>query len=233
MGNKNLIFDEALIKEKLFPFDSPQRRRIKDNFFKSSAVLFTIIPHAVDPYELVVIHRSNYGLRHRGEMSFPGGKFESKYDKSLVDTVLRETEEEIGVPRDNIKILGCLHDFPTMSQYIISPFIGTIKEDQPLIRDEREVQAIVRVPIDFFIYKKKFRQETYEVEGNKFPVYFFDYKEKKSGKIYTIWGATAYMIATYIEMIYNLKISDTELRRYNIYEIKTMKDILFRHNKAE
>jgi 8-oxo-dGTP pyrophosphatase MutT (NUDIX family) len=233
MESLNLIFDEKLLKEKLYPFDSPQRTSIKDDFFKSSAVLFTIIPHAVDPYELVVIHRSNYGLRHRGEMSFPGGKFESKYDKSLVDTVLRETEEEIGVPRNNIKILGCLHDFPTMSQYIISPFIGYINEDQPLIRDEKEVQAIVKVPIDFFIYKKKFRQETYEVEGNKFPVYFFDYKEKKSGKIYTIWGATAYMIATYIEMIYNLKISDTGLRRFNIYEIKTMKDILFRHNKTE
>ena len=229
----NLIFDEKLLKEKLYPFDSPQRTSIKDDFFKSSAVLFTIIPHAVDPYELVVIHRSNYGLRHRGEMSFPGGKFEFRSDKSLVDTALRETEEEIGVPRDNIKILGCLHDFPTMSQYIISPFIGIINEDQPLIKDDREVQAIVKVPIDFFIYKKKFRQETYEVEGNKFPVYYFDYKEKKSGKIYTIWGATAYMIATYIEMIYNLKITNTGLRRFNIYEIKTMKDILFRHNKTK
>jgi 8-oxo-dGTP pyrophosphatase MutT (NUDIX family) len=233
MESLNLIFDEKLLKEKLYPFDSPQRTSIKDDFFKSSAVLFTIIPHAVAPYELVVIHRSNYGLRHRGEMSFPGGKFESRYDKSLIDTALRETEEEIGVPRNNIKILGCLHDFPTMSQYIISPFIGIIKEDQPLIRDEREVQAIVRVPIDFFIYKKKFRQEIYEVNGNKFPVYFFDYKEKTSGKIYTIWGATAYIIATYIEMIYNLKISDTGLRRFNLYEIKTMKDILFHQNKTK
>lgn len=233
MESLNLKFDEKLLKEKLYPFDSPQRISIKDNFFKSSAVLFTIIPNAVGPYELVIIHRSNYGLRHRGEMSFPGGKFESKYDKSLVDTVLRETEEEIGVPRENVKILGCLHDFPTMSQYIVSPFIGIINEDQSLVKDDREVQAIVKVPIDFFINKKKFRQETYEVNGKKFPVYFFDYKEKTTGKIYTIWGATAYIIATYIELIYNFKISNTGLRRFNLYEIKTMKDIIFHHNKTK
>ncbi len=232
MGNKNFIFNEDLIKEKLLPFDSPKRISIKDDFFRSSAVLFTIIPHSEEPYELVVIHRSNFGLRHRGEMSFPGGKFESAHDISLEDTALRETEEEIGVPRENVKILGCLHDFPTMSQYVITPFIGVINNDQPMVKDDREVQAIVKVPIDFFLSKEKFREQIHEISGKKFPVYYFDYEEKLSGKIYTIWGATAYMISRFFELVYGLNISNTGLRRFNLYEIKNMKDLIFRRNKT-
>ena len=151
MGIKNLIFDEALIKEKLLPFDSSQRLSIKDDFFAPAAVLFTIRDIPNKTYELVLIHRTEDGRRHSGQMSFPGGKYESAYDKSLKDTALRETEEEIGVPRKNIKILGSLHDFPTISGYSVSPFVGVISENQQMIKQESEVQAIVTVPIDFFV----------------------------------------------------------------------------------
>jgi len=232
MDNSDLIFNERLIKNRLYDYKSPQRLKFKDDFFKPSAVLFTIIPHASEPYEIVVIHRSNYGLRHRGEMSFPGGKYDARYDKSLEDTALRETEEEIGVPRENVKILGCLHDFPTMSQYIITPFIGVIDKDQRLVKDKREVQAIVKVPIDFFLSKEKYREQIHEVAGKKFPVYYHDYEEKLSGKIYTIWGATAYMISRFFELVYGVNISNTGLRRFNLYEIKNMKDLIFRRNKT-
>lgn len=229
MDNLNLLFDENLIKKKLYSYDSPERIKVKDEFFTPSAVLFTIIPHADKPYELVVIHRTNKGAKHRGEMSFPGGKFD-KTDKSLQDTALRETEEEIGVPRESVKILGCLHDFPTMSQYIITPYIGTINKDQEMIREEREVQAIVKVPISFFVGKKHFREQTFEIAGEKLPVFYFNYKDKITNKTYTIWGATAYMIVSFIELVYDLKLSKLGIRRFNINEIKDLKDFLIYRN---
>ena len=133
MDTANLIYDEDLIKRALFPCDSSLRISIKDEFFTSSAVLFSIIPYEDKPYNLVLIHRTDKGTRHRGEMSFPGGKFEPVLDNSLRDTALRETEEEIGVSKENIKIIGCLDDFPTMTKYIITPFIGIIDKDQKLI----------------------------------------------------------------------------------------------------
>ncbi len=225
MDNLDLIFNEDLIIKKLYTYDSSERIIIEDEFFTPSAVLFTIIPYKNKPYELVVIHRTNKGVKHRGEMSFPGGKIDPK-DKSLMDTALRETEEEIGVPRENVKILGCLHDFPTMSQYIITPFIGIIKEDQDMIRDQREVQAIVKVPIDFFINKKKFREQTFDIAGKKLPVFYFNYKDKISNKTYTIWGATAYLIVSFIELVYGLKLSKLGIRRFNPDEIKELKDFL-------
>ncbi|MFX1338240.1 MAG: NUDIX hydrolase [Promethearchaeota archaeon] len=225
MDNLDLIFKEDLIRNKLYLYDSSERTIIKDEFFTPSAVLFSIIPHVDKPYELVVIHRTDKGVKHRGEMSFPGGKIDPQ-DNSLMDTALRETEEEIGVPRENIRIIGCLHDFPTMSQYIITPFIGIIKEDQVMKRDEREVQAIVKVPINFFVNKKHFREQTFEIAGKKLPVFYFNYRDKITNKTYTIWGATAYMIVNYIELVYGLKMSKLGIRRFNIQEIKDLKDFL-------
>ncbi|MFX1557327.1 MAG: NUDIX hydrolase, partial [Promethearchaeota archaeon] len=195
MDISNLIFNEVLITQKLKRCDSPSRVILKDDFFTSSAILFSIIPYENKPYELILIHRTNKGTKHRGEMSFPGGKFEPYLDKSLKETALRETEEEIGVKRESIKIIGCLDDFPTMTKYIITPFVGLINKNQKLVKDNREVQEIVKIPIDFFIKKKNFREQAVDIDGNKFPIFYFNYIKNENGKKFTIWGATAYMIS--------------------------------------
>lgn len=229
MDKKDLIFNKTLLRNKLFSFDSPNRISLKDDFFTPAAVLFAIRDIPNKPYELVVIHRSDKGLKHRGEMSFPGGKFDEKYDKSTLDTALRETEEEIGIPRDEIEILGALHDFPTMSEYIVTPFIGVFNKNLQMVREEREVQAIVSVPIDFFINKKSFREQIFDQNGKKLPVFYFNYKTNL--KAYTIWGATAYMIVSFIELVYSIKMSTIGIRRFNVTEIKEMKDFLIFRNK--
>ena len=115
-------------------------------------------------------------------MSFPGGKFEVNSDKSLKDTALRETEEEIGVPRKNIKILGCLNDFPTMTKYIITPFVAIIDQNQKLTRQESEVQRIIKIPIDFFTSKTRFREQAIDVDGHKFPIFYFNYIDQGNGQ---------------------------------------------------
>ncbi|MBD3338358.1 MAG: NUDIX domain-containing protein, partial [Candidatus Lokiarchaeota archaeon] len=185
MEKLNLTYDEKLIKKKLLPCNSTARVSLKDAFFTSSAILFSILPFDDKPYELVLIHRTNRGSRHRGEISFPGGKFELG-DGDLKNTALRETEEEIGVPRLKIEVLGCLHDFPTMTKYIIKPFVGRIPPNQKLIKEEREVQEILRVPIDFFVGKRNFKEQAFKINKGKFPVFYFNYKNPANKKIYTI-----------------------------------------------
>ena len=222
----SLIFNEALIKSKLFECDSPSRISLNDNFFTRSAVLFSIIPYENKPYDLILIHRSNLGTRHRGEMSFPGGKFEEDKDKTLKDTALRETGEEIGASRENIKIIGCLDDFPTMTKYIITPFVAVIDKNQQLIREEREVQRILKIPIDFFTSKTHFREQAVEVDGRKFPVFYFNYLDEDNGQEYTVWGATAYMIVTFIETIYGFTLSSLGLKRFKLERIKDLKEYI-------
>ncbi|NHJ22969.1 MAG: CoA pyrophosphatase [Candidatus Lokiarchaeota archaeon] len=232
MDSLNLIFNEEIIKKNLHQCDSLSRIKLKDDFFTSSAVLFSIIPYKDKPYDLVLIHRTNRGTRHRGEMSFPGGKFETGKDKSLKDTALREAEEEIGVKRENIRIIGCLDDFPTMTKYIITPFVAIIKKDEKLIKDDREVQEIVKVPIDFFVNKQNFNEEAIEMSGNKFPVFYFNFKEPQTQQKYTIWGATAYMISTFIETIYGITMSNLGLKRFKLEKIRDLKEYIKYRNQV-
>ncbi|MHA1805616.1 MAG: NUDIX hydrolase [Promethearchaeota archaeon] len=177
-------------------------------------------------FEIIVIHRSDKGFKHRGEMSFPGGKFDVVKDKTLKDTALRECEEEIGVPRSKIKILGCLHDFPTLTKFIITPFVGVIDKNQELIRDKREVQAIVRVPINFFLDKNNFHEKVFEIEEVKFPIFYFNYFAPRTNKKYTIWGATGYMIAAFLELVYDIRLSSLSIKRFGIDKIKSLKNYL-------
>ncbi|MHA2035268.1 MAG: NUDIX hydrolase [Promethearchaeota archaeon] len=223
MDTKSLIFDENLIKKKIYPCNSNLRTSLTDSRFTKAAVLFSIIPHVNKPYELILIHRSNEGTRHRGEMSFPGGKFEPEEDKSLRDTALRETEEEIGVPRGNVRIIGCLDDFPTISKFIVTPFLGLISGNQGLRRDEREVQKILKVPIDFFINKINFSEQEFEVGGERFPVFYYNYFNEENRQLYTIWGVTGFLITHFLEKIYNVQIGTDKARR------PTLNDIIKRH----
>ena len=227
MDTVDLIFNENTIKQKIYPCDSSSRTSLNDNFFTKAAVLFSIIPHVKKPYELILIHRSNMGTRHRGEMSFPGGKFEPEEDKSLKDTALRETEEEIGVPRNNVRILGCLDDFPTTTKFIVTPYLGLISKDQKLRRDMREVQKIIKVPIDFFINKIDFTEQDYSVADEKFPVFYFNYFNEENEQTYTIWGATAFLITNFIEKVYNVHIGSSKARR------PSLEDIIRRHQKLK
>lgn len=223
MEKSDLVFNESLIRSKLVPFDSPSRFRIEDKFFTNSAVLFSIIPHENKPYELVLIHRTDRGSRHRGEMSFPGGKVDPT-DKDSIDTALRECKEEIGVPRSAVTILGCFDDFPTMTRYVITPIVGFFDKDQKLVKEEREVQEIIKVPIDFFVNKVSFREQAIDFGDKKFPVFYFNYKA--NDKKYTIWGATAFMIANFIKTIYDYNLSKLNLMRFTTKEIKPLKNYI-------
>ena len=231
MDKANLIFNRDLIKKALYPYESPLRASIKDDFFTSSAVLFTIIPYQDKPYELVLIHRSDKGTKHRGEISFPGGKFDPKCDRTLKDTALRETEEEIGVHREKVDILGCLDDFPTMTRYIITPFLGIIDKNQVLVRDKREVQKILKIPIDFFISKTNFREQAVDIEDKKFPIFYFNYIDNEHTQQYTVWGATAFLIVKFIEKIYKINMSELGLERFKLEKIKDLKEYIKYRNQ--
>ncbi len=226
MNSLDLIFDKTYIRSKLIPCNSRLRISLRDEFFTSSAILFSIIPYKTKPYDLILIHRTDRGTRHRGEISFPGGKFESNTDKTLLDTALRETEEEIGVPRNEIELVGCLDDFPTMTKYIITPFIAIIDKDQKLIKEDREVRRILKIPIDFFIKKHNFREQAIDIGGNQFPIFYFNYINSESNEKYTIWGATAYMISNFIETVYGINMSNLGLKRFKLEKIKDLKEYI-------
>ena len=102
-----------------------QKRNIEDASRVPSAVLLPIYRHQGN-YHIVLIKRTETVKEHKGQISFPGGVCE-KEDRTLLDTALRECDEEIGLRAEDVEVLGELDDEKTTtSNYIVSPFVATI-----------------------------------------------------------------------------------------------------------
>jgi 8-oxo-dGTP pyrophosphatase MutT (NUDIX family) len=139
---------------------------------------------AADTEPHAVFTRRGTGLRrHAGEISFPGGRRDPE-DAELSDTALREAEEEIGLPRAEVRLLGALEPTPTfVTNYVIHPFVGLIPAGRSWTVSPREVDAVLELPLGAL---REGRQRTrLERRGVEFETdaYVVD------GHL--IWGATA------------------------------------------
>lgn len=214
------VFNEQLIRDKLKDFDSPERLSMLHEYFTNSAVVFLIIPNEDKPYDLVLIRRTkNKTDKHSGEMSFPGGKFDPKLDKSYFDTAFRELEEELGIPYDYVTFLGCIDDHLTPKGFIISSFVAFITPDVKMAKQKSEVNEIVKIPITFFANKENFKERTYKLKEDLIGVGKFNYKSPDNKK-YVVFGATSHIIVKYIDTVYNLGLMTPGCRRINCEDIK-------------
>ena len=221
MVENSFIFNEEFLRANLLAINDENRFKLNDVDFTEAAVLFLLVPHKHKPYDLVFILRThNKHDRHSGEISFPGGKRELG-DKNLFETATRECEEEIGVPRDNITILGCIDDYSTPAFFIITPIVGFIDENTELNANEAEVAEIISVPITFFAKKQNYTDTTYILNGEKISIGKFVYKHP-NGKRYIIWGATAHLITNFLEKIYHLHLMSPGSRRARPRDFKQM-----------
>ncbi|MFX1274824.1 MAG: NUDIX hydrolase [Promethearchaeota archaeon] len=219
MQSSDFFFKSAFIRSKLFPIDSRERISFTNDNFILSAVNFLILPHENRPYELVLIKRvKNFKDKHSGEMAFPGGMKDPE-DKDLKETALRETEEELGIPRENLHVLGSFDDHVTPSRYIITPIVTYIEENQIMKKNDEEVHEIVKIPITFFANKKNYRERKYKLNEDMIGVGKYNYKSKNNKK-YVIFGATCHMIVHFIDLVYNFGLKASEVRRL------TPKDLL-------
>ena len=219
MDLSKFIFDDKLIREKLLSLNSPSRLVLKDDFFIKSAILFLIIPYADKPYDLVLIRRTKSDKdKHSGEMGFPGGVVD-KQDSSLEETALRECEEEIGIPRGNITILGSFDDHITPKGFIITPIVGYIDDNQVMKKEVSEVQEIVNIPVDFFANKKNYRERTYDLKGEMIAVGKFNYRAPNGIK-YVVFGATSHIIVHYIDTVYETGLMKHGARRLTCSDIR-------------
>lgn len=213
-------FDETLIRRKLKSYDSLNRISMSNEAFIKSAIIFLILPYEEAPYDLVMIRRTKrIDDKHSGEMSFPGGKFDPQFDIDLLQTALRELEEELGVHQKNVNILGCMDDHLTPKGFIITPFVGFIDNNQKLIKQEEEVKEIVKIPISFFTNKNNYKERTYELRGDRIGVGKFKYRAPNN-KVYVIFGATAHIIVNFIDTVYQIGLMTPGCRRINCEDIK-------------
>ena len=215
-----LIFDSALIAEKLQDLDSSSRLSLKDDHFISSAVVFLLVPRRDTPYDLVLIRRTTRESdKHSGEMSFPGGKFDPDEDETLLDTALRECEEELGIPNRSLEVLGSFDDHITPKGFIITPIVGFLKGPQRFVKQEEEVSEIVPIPVSFFADANNYRERTYMLNDEMIAVGKYKYISP-GGKKYVIFGATSHLIVHYVQQVHGIPLMKKGARRLSCEDLR-------------
>jgi 8-oxo-dGTP pyrophosphatase MutT (NUDIX family) len=138
---------------------------------------------------MLLTQRTAHLTDHAGQISFPGGRAEDD-DASAIDTALRETEEEIGLHRRHIEIVGTLPDYVTGTGYRVTPVVALIAPPFELTPDANEVAEIFEVPLAFLMDAANHRRLSFELpEGaGRRSFYAMPYER------FFIWGATAGML---------------------------------------
>lgn len=143
---------------------------------------------------LMLTKRTDDVEHHKGQISFPGGMVDDA-DASDTDTALRELDEETGIPRDRITVLGTLNDIHIPSGFIVTPVVGYIASLCELRTSAAEVAEVLLVPFEKFFDPSLRRLETRELKGMMRQVYFYDvWKEP-------VWGATAHIIKQFTDLL--------------------------------
>lgn len=131
---------------------------------------------------------------HPGQISFPGGRAEA-YDDGPVDTALRETEEEVGLHRRHVEIVGQLDLYRTRTGFEVTPVVGLLKPPFDLRADPTEVQEIFEVPLPFFLDRSNHERHSREWNNQTRSFYAMPYGD------YYIWGATAGMLVNFVDVL--------------------------------
>ncbi|MEP1094137.1 MAG: CoA pyrophosphatase [Cyclobacteriaceae bacterium] len=143
-----------------------------------------------------LIERQDYDGIHSGQISLPGGKKEET-DVDLVQTALREAEEEIGISRSKVHVLGSLTQFFVgASNYDILPVIGMLSTAPEFLPDQREVKEIVTPPVADLLDMERRRTKDIDVRnGYMLSSPYFDLENKM------VWGATAMMLSELVSIL--------------------------------
>jgi 8-oxo-dGTP pyrophosphatase MutT (NUDIX family) len=165
---------------------------------RKGAVLILLYPHG-DKINTVLTLRPSYDGVHSGQVSFPGGKLDPE-DESLAAAALREAEEEVGLNRNEVTLIGNLTDlYIPPSNFLVSPFVGIMDKKPVLTKNEREVEKIIEVPITYFLDESiKGKKMITPREFVSFEAPYYDVEG------HTVWGATAMMLSEMMEVIRQL-----------------------------
>ncbi|MDX9886923.1 CoA pyrophosphatase [Thauera sp.] len=153
---------------------------------KPAAVLLPLVLRDDAP-SLLLTKRTDHLHHHPGQISFPGGRVEEA-DTSPIDTALRETEEEIGLHRRHIELIGTLPDYLTGTGFRVTPVVGLVTPPFELTLDAFEVAEAFEVPLSHFLDPANHEQHSIMHEGRLRHFHAMPYQG------YFIWGATAGII---------------------------------------
>ncbi len=179
---------------------SREKRKSKFPDYKKAAVMMLFMEKENSPHVILTL-RTDMVSTHKGQVSFPGGGFDST-DRDLLETALRETMEEVGVPPEEIEILGEFDEYISIAGFHVHVFVGAVNRPQTYTISRDEIERMLEVPFSLFYNEQYFKCEKIIHEGIEFTVYFYDYDSA------TIWGMTARILTDFARKIFTDKSED-------------------------
>lgn len=175
LDDENMISKYSRDDEKNFPgFKQP---------IKEAAVLVSFLNRDETP-NIVLTKRTLSLSNHKGQIAFPGGRIDED-DLSPAHAAMRETNEEIGIKQAQIKLLGKLPIYQTVTGYNITPIVGELFPPYIFNKAKEEVDEIFELPFHFMMDLNNFKRETITFENKRREFWSLKFED------YYIWGATA------------------------------------------
>jgi 8-oxo-dGTP pyrophosphatase MutT (NUDIX family) len=173
-----------------------RRRVVVENPpFARAAVLVPLFRKGEDCY-IIFTKRSHHVRYHKGEISFPGGVFDER-DLELQRTALREAFEEVGLKENDVQIIGVLDDIITVTQFIVTPFVGYFPYPYSFKLSSIEIAELIEVPLSALLGEDSLSEREIIRGTGKEVVYAYQYEN------HIIWGATARILKQFLDLISN------------------------------
>jgi 8-oxo-dGTP pyrophosphatase MutT (NUDIX family) len=146
--------------------------------------------------QVLLTRRTDHLRDHAGQISFPGGRCEPG-DDGPAATALREAEEEVGLPRDRVEILGQLPPYTTVTRYAVTPVVALVRPPFELTLDSGEVAEAFEVPLAHLMDPAQHHRHLFSFDGGQRHFLSMPWQGQAAdgqAREYFIWGATAAML---------------------------------------
>lgn len=173
--------------------DRRERKVIEHPSFLHAAVLVPLFEKEGSCH-LLFTKRTEQVKHHKGEISFPGGMVDEE-DVDLKKTALREASEEIGLNEEDVQILGTLDDIVTVTEFIVTPFVGIFPYPYAFKMSPIECAELIEVPLASLLDSDCFGEKEMIQHDRKRMVETYQYRH------HNIWGATARILKQFLELI--------------------------------
>jgi 8-oxo-dGTP pyrophosphatase MutT (NUDIX family) len=160
---------------------------------RPAAVLVPLVDRP-DGMSVLLTQRTPHLTAHAGQISFPGGRIEES-DADPTEAALRETEDEVGLTRDHVTVIGRLDTYVTGTGFEITPVVGIVKVPFPLAIDPFEVAEAFDVPLAFILDRRNHQRIEREVGARNRSYFVLPFEGRN------IWGATAGILVNLAEVL--------------------------------
>lgn len=179
---------------------------VEDKECRKAGVLVLFLPRSGGGSAIVLTERREDLPDHAGQISFPGGQRESP--ETLAETALREAEEEIALDPQTVELLGTLTPlYIPPSNFCVHPHVGLVEYDPALTPKDREVERVLRVPLDRLLDPETHVVEPWTLHGTEVEVPYYAVQG------HTVWGATAMMLAEVLAVVRDVDTRPSEQER--------------------